>query len=104
LQSHAVELAIKAYLVLKTGDSQPPKPSKGARATGTHDLVGLYNYAVTLGLPRNALVTQELPHISELHQLHYARYPQRQAKPVTLAGQYDDLVDQLMDDVSKAFK
>jgi hypothetical protein len=48
------------------------------------------------------LVTTELPHISELHQIHYARYPQAKVIPVALIALFDDLVDQLFANIAKA--
>lgn len=73
LFTHAIELAIKAY-VISRGDSNTPTP--GVPKPANHDLVSLYDYAVLYGLPRDPLATKELPHLSELHQVHYARYPQ----------------------------
>jgi hypothetical protein len=97
LVTHAIELAIKAVIVSRDGLPLPsaPKPAN-------HDLVGLYDYAVLYGLPRNPLITSGLPHLSELHQVHYARYPHAEAKPVVLIAQFDDLIDQLLADVSEA--
>jgi hypothetical protein len=42
----------------------------------------------------------DLPHLSELHKLHYARYPQIEARPVALIGQFDDMTDNLLADVA----
>jgi hypothetical protein len=53
-------------------------------------------------LPRDALVTAELPELSELHQIHYARYPASETKPVALIAQYDGMVDKLFEDVTVA--
>lgn len=46
-------------------------------------------------------ITSELPNISELHQIHYARYPQAKVIPVTLIAHFDDLVDQRFADIAK---
>jgi hypothetical protein len=54
------------------------------------------------GLKRDPDVTKDLPHLSELHQVHYARYPQATVKPVALIAQYVDLVDRLIADVGNA--
>ena len=67
-----------------------------------HDLVGLYEKAILWGLSRNSLVMSGLPHLSELHQSHYARYPQDNVIPAALIAQFDDLTDQLLADVTKA--
>jgi hypothetical protein len=72
LVTHALELAIKAYIMSREGlDQQAP-----ITEPANHDLVGLYEKAVLWGLSRNSLVMSGLPHLSELHQSHYARYPQ----------------------------
>jgi hypothetical protein len=54
------------------------------------------------GLKRNTWVMQDLPHLSELHKLHYARYPQIEARPVALIGQFDDMTDNLLAHVAPA--
>lgn len=99
LLTHAIELAIKAYIASRE-DIGAPAPA--AKRPANHDLVGLYDYAVLYGLKRSALVTKDLPHISDLHQVHYARYPQANVKPVAMISQYDDLADELFADVQKA--
>jgi hypothetical protein len=100
LVTHAIELAIKAFIVSREDlDVQAPAEAK---QPANHDLVGLYDYAILYGLQRNPLITSDLPHLSELHQDHYARYPHAQARPVALIAQFDDLVDQLFADVAKA--
>jgi hypothetical protein len=99
LLTHAIELAIRAYLAFRKdiGAARPPGPEPA-----NHDLVGLYEQAVICGLKRNTLVTAGLPHISELHEIHYARYPRSEARPVALISQYDDLADELFADVGNA--
>jgi hypothetical protein len=99
LVTHAIELAIKAYIVSRE-DSNAPVPA--APKPPNHDLVALYDYAVLYGLTRDPIITKELPHLSELHQVHYARYPQAEAKPVALIAHFDDMVDKLITDVSQA--
>lgn len=99
LVTHAMELAIKAYIVWRE-DANVPAPA--APKPPNHDLVALYDYAVLYGLTRNPQITSDLPHLSDLHQTHYARYPTAAVKPVALIAQYDDAVDKLFDDVSKA--
>ncbi len=99
LVTHAIELAIKAFIV-SCEDANVPAPA--APKPANHDLVALYDYAVLYGLKRDPAVTKELPHLSELHQMHYARYPQATVKPVALIADFDDMVDQLITDVSQA--
>jgi hypothetical protein len=98
LVTHALELTIKAYIVSRE-DLGLPAPTT---EPGNHDLVGLYEKAVLWGLSRNPLVMSGLPHLSELHQSHYARYPQDKVIPAALIAQFDDLTDQLLADVTKA--
>jgi hypothetical protein len=44
--------------------------------------MALYEAAVRRGLPSNVPVLKELPFLSELHKVHYARYPQIEVKAV----------------------
>jgi hypothetical protein len=98
LVTHAIELAIRAFNVFRA-DLDPPPTGVIPR---NHDLVGLYEYAVHNGLAGNPIVTRELPHLSDLHEIHYARYPKAKVKPVALISQFDDMVERLFADVSKA--
>ena len=101
LMTHAIELAINAYLIFEKGLGQPRTPA-GAKPDG-HDLMALYEEAVRRGLKSNPLVLKELPFLSELHKIHYARYPQIEARPVpAYVSEYDDMLDQLLTDVSSA--
>jgi hypothetical protein len=99
LMTHAIELAIKAFLNFEKELNTSRAPTK---EPANHDLVGLYDCAVSRGLTRDALVTSELPELNELHQIHYARYPASETKPVALIAQYDDMVDKLFADVTAA--
>lgn len=99
LVMHAIELALKAFVISRedTGAQAPPGPEPA-----NHDLVGYYDYAVMYGLARDPIVTNELPHLSDLHRCAYARYPQDKARPVALIAQFDEMVDQLIADISQA--
>jgi hypothetical protein len=99
LLTHAIELAIKAYIVSRE-DAAVAAPTK--KTPANHDLVGLYDYAVLYGLTPSPLVTNNLPHISDLHQIHYARYPQEKVKPVAMISEFDDLADELFESIAKA--
>jgi HEPN domain-containing protein len=92
LMTHAVELAIKAYIVFATG-----------RELRSHNLSDLYKRALQQGLKSSTLVSKELPRLNALHMVHYARYPNPEAQPVPayISG-YDDMVDQLFTDVREA--
>jgi hypothetical protein len=92
---HSIELAIKAYLAIHNGQGN----------VSNHDLTGLYEKAVQLGLRRNPnIVTADLEYLSELHSEHYARYPNEAAKPIAMISYFDDLADQLIADVQEAIQ
>jgi HEPN domain-containing protein len=92
LMTHAIELAIKAYIAFATG-----------LELRSHNLSALYERALQHGLRPNALVLNELPHLNPLHMVHYTRYPNPEAQPVpAYISSYDDMVDQLFTDVRKA--
>jgi len=99
LVTHSIELAIRAFLAFEKGLKRPRPPDD---EPDNHDLMALYEHAVTRGLKRSALVTKDLPHLSELHKIHYARYPAYEVRPVALISQFDDMVDELLADVSAA--
>jgi hypothetical protein len=99
LTTHAVELAIKAFIVFRE-DAALPKPAVPKPAN--HNLIELYEYAVLCGLRRNVVVCGQLSHLSELHESHYARYPHASLKPVAPIAYFDDLVDQIFADVADA--
>jgi hypothetical protein len=90
-------LALKCAIV-SFGERGVPRPS--GPEPGNHDLNALYNYATACGLIRRQEILNDLPHISELHVIHYARYPQVPVRPVALISQYDDLADQILNDVA----
>ena len=99
-------MAITAYIASRKELRLPPpkkKPTKKKR--GKHDLIELYDKAVFWGLTRNPLVMSGLPHLSELHESYYARYPNKakdKVIPAVLIAQFDGLTDQLLADVTKA--
>src|SRR5215469_15727822 len=97
LVTQAIELAIRAYIVFRAGLEPRPRGT----TPRNHDLVGLYDYAVKNGVSRDPLVTADLPHLSDLHQINYARYPKGEVKPVALISQFDDMVDKLFADVER---
>jgi HEPN domain-containing protein len=90
LVTHAVELVIKAFIV--TVYEEPPH---------IHDLVKLYEKAVSHGLPHDQGVANDLAQLNDLHDSFYARYPHPESKPVPMISQYDDTVDRLFDEVTK---
>ena len=63
----------------------------------------LYEEAVRGGLKSNPLALKELPFLSELHKLHYARYPQVESKPVPARiCKYNKMLDHLFGDIENA--
>jgi HEPN domain-containing protein len=92
LMTHAMELAIKAYIVFATG-----------RELRSHNLSALYERAVQNGLKRSEVVSTGLSQLNELHMVHYARFPNPVVRPVPfyISG-YDDMVNQLLADVRRA--
>ena len=65
--------------------------------------MALYEAAVRRGLPSNPLVLKELPFLSELHKVHYARYPQIEVKAVPAhISEYEDVLDQLFGGIENA--
>jgi hypothetical protein len=102
LITHAIELAITAYLVFRRGITGPRSPGK-RRPPKDHDLMELYEAAVRGGLKSNPLVLKELPSLSELHKLHYARYPQVESKPVPARiSKYNKMLDHFFGDIENA--
>jgi hypothetical protein len=72
LVTHAIELAITAYLVFEKGLG---RPRSGGKKPDNHDLMALYEEAIDRGLKSNPLVLKELPHLSELHKFLCALSP-----------------------------
>ena len=102
LVTHAIELAIAAYLIFERGIIGPRSKSKG-QTLQDHDLMALYSEAVRRGLKSNPLVLKDLPFLSELHKIQYARYPKIEVKPVPARiSEYDGMVDQLFGDIENA--
>jgi hypothetical protein len=102
LLTHAIELAITAYLVLDRGSSTSRARSSG-KTPKDHDLLALYTDAVRRGLKNNPLVFNELPFLSDIHLDYYARYPRAEAKPVpAFISDYGNMLDHLFTDISDA--
>jgi hypothetical protein len=99
--THAIELAINSYLIFEKSLARR-RVGHGGKIPD-HDLLALYNAAVHRGLKSNPLVLKELPFLSELHKVHYARYPQIESRPVpAYISEYDDMLDQLLTDIGNA--
>jgi hypothetical protein len=103
LITHAIELAIMAYLVFERGITIRLRSGSKGHGPQDHNLMALYEAAVRRGLPSNPLVLKELPFLSELHKVHYARYPQIEVKAVPAhISEYEDVLDQLFGDIENA--
>jgi hypothetical protein len=98
LLGHAIELALKA--VAKYCQQSPSYQKPSGKEPADHDLVGQYIWAKLHGLPANDIAEKMMPHLSELHLEHFARYPQP-LKPVIMISEFDDLVDAILSDATK---
>jgi hypothetical protein len=101
LLGHAIELALKA--VEKYCQQSPRYQKPSGERPKNHDLVGWYEWAKLHGLPSNGEIEKLMPHLSELHLEHFARYPQP-LRGVMLISDFDDLVDNILSEVSKFLK
>jgi hypothetical protein len=100
--THAIELALNAYFVFDK-EVSGRRSGRGGKKPNSHDLMALYKEAIRRGLGRNSLVLKELPFLSKLHKIHYARYPQIESRPVPARiSEYDEMLEQLFADVRAA--
>jgi hypothetical protein len=70
LLTHAIELALKAFVNHSTCSGIPP-----GKEPKQHDLLGWYQLAVDYGLPRDSGIEENIDYLNELHRIHYMRYP-----------------------------
>jgi hypothetical protein len=77
LLTHAIELSLKAFALhsLENGASPRTEP-------GNHDLVGWYRLAIDYGLEPDDEIQDHLAVLNELHETHFARYPQNRGTPL----------------------
>jgi len=89
--THAIELAVKAFVFRATGDGPI------ANEPHQHDLVGWYKTALAYGLIDEPGVAENVSFLNELHKTHFMRYPAQPSRPIpnpeTIA---DQTVDQLI--------
>jgi hypothetical protein len=97
LLGHAIELGLKA--VEKYCQQSPTYQGPNGTAPDNHDLVGWYEWAKLHGLPSNSAVEKLLPHLSELHQDYFVRYP-KPLRPVMLIPAFKVLADTILSEVS----
>jgi hypothetical protein len=93
LLTHAIELALKAYVRHCVAPSGAP-----VNEPKQHDLSGWYKLALHYGLQDDPTITNNVDVLNELHSTHYSRYPQRRSSPVP-AGDIilDSTVNHLID-------
>lgn len=89
LLTHAIELALKAFVMHSAGAG----PTK-TKPPGNHDLVGWYNLAVSYGLENEPTIAEGIGFLNELHETHFMRYPTHRTGPIpnpeTIADQTVD--------------
>ncbi|UPK35565.1 hypothetical protein IVB18_47825 [Bradyrhizobium sp. 186] len=85
LLTHAIELALKAFVFHAVESGLHPEPAKPPY---NHDLEGWYRLAVAYGLSSNPDLAESISVLNKLHRPHFARYPQ----PATFAVRGTDTV------------
>jgi hypothetical protein len=94
LLTHAIELALKAYVLHAVERGLRPAPTK---PPANHDLEGWHQIAVDFGLPVGISLSEGIAVLNEVHEPHFARYPQSPSRPVPdLAVITDQVVEHLM--------
>lgn len=96
LLTHAIELALKAFVSVSTPSGVPL-----GREPKQHDLLGWYQLAVNCGLPHDTTIEENVDYLNELHRIHYMRYPQRLSTPVPdLSAIADATANYLLDEIT----
>ena len=97
LVGHAAELALKAFVRQKidNGASAP------AQRPANHDLTGWYDAATAMGLVGDPRIEQDVRTLSNLHRVHFARYPQRSTGQVQNLSLVVSSVDDLISAVTR---
>ena len=92
LITHAIELALKAFIRHCVENGQPI-----VKEPSNHDLSGWYQLALSYGLQDNPVIAENIQLLNELHNTHYSRYPKHRSQPIP-AGELilDPTVDQLI--------
>lgn len=91
LLTHAIELALKAFVLHFGFDMSGPRPPN-------HDLIGWYRIALGYGLSDNSAVAQHIDVLNTLHGTHYLRYPSEKPMQVpSVENIADDTVDHLLE-------
>ena len=95
--SHAIELALKAYLILH-GATRKALTDKTLR----HNLTELLKQAVKKGLPLSATAQADIKLLQEAHEKFWHRYPKEDSKPVFTIDQFQPAARELLDSVAVA--
>lgn len=93
LLTHAIELALKAFVRHSAANGNPI-----AKEPKQHDLSGWYKLALQCGLQDDPTIGQNIEILNELHSTHYSRYPQHRAAPIPAGDTIlDSTVSHLID-------
>lgn len=95
--SYAIELALKAYLILH-GATRKALTDKTLR----HNLTELLKQAVKKGLPLSATAQADIKLLQEAHEKFWHRYPKEDSKPVFTIDQFQPAARELLDSVAVA--
>jgi len=94
---HAIELALKAFA--KQSEMQGANLGK---LPHNHDLQAWYNLAVQHGLKDDPRIAQNIAYLTDLHFIHFTRYPQARSIPVPdLSVMADDTAEYLIDTITQ---
>jgi hypothetical protein len=99
LLCHAIELALKAFLILRGVSSGTLKSP-----TFRHNLKQLLAEAVNYGLPLGVLARSELEHLDEAHGKFWPRYPRAHAKPVFIIDPFVLYAEELLRGVASCLR
>ncbi|MFC2254759.1 hypothetical protein ACETRX_34455 [Labrys portucalensis] len=73
---HACELAVKAFCAKSVENGHPADKAKN------HDLRGWYEIALRYGFPAHQSTKAAIDILTDLHAVHYTRYPDNRKGPV----------------------
>jgi HEPN domain-containing protein len=95
---HAIELALKAYLVSRGTTTKHLKNTFG------HDLKKLLSEAINAGLPLGPLARGEIELLNEAHAKYWPRYPKEDSKPVFIIDPFEPYAAELIRAVAKILR
>jgi hypothetical protein len=97
LLCHAIELALKAYLVFYGATPKELKQT-GVR----HNLANLLTRAINAGLSLGASAQADIKLLSEAHEKFWPRYPKEDSTPIFTIEQFEAPARELLDSVAAA--